>query len=395
VDSFSLIGKASAQKLAEGILGILPDINNGLVKTLEIMAIALPGVMGPVSLAAKAADVALEGLRGSMGGMKEDVEAQKEELTTSYNNFAANAKKSFSEIPEDFKTNLESVPPLFDGITAQQNKVADIEAEIATRVAATNDQRAATTAQTETELAKRQELRAAAEAASAAESANAIELIKLETALNAAKAAGNEELVKSLEATKQDLESKKEIAKLTEEYKTKLGINADEAARLATNFVNAKNAISGYASWVDYIEGKKPEEVPKKLSQKTREARLEIEAYGKYIGEDLKRVSFPDIAKKLGIKTMGTTGAEQIDEILSYVKDKLPKSKYSVVDEAASKKAVEATAGEVKKTLSQAVDYSINTGEGGKTLLAIETLVGTIRGYVDEIRNKLPIQALA
>jgi hypothetical protein len=49
-------------------------------------------------------------------------------------------------------------------------------------------------------------------------------------------------LVKTLESEKQQLEGQQEIAKLTEEYKTKLGVNADEAARLATGFVNAKNA---------------------------------------------------------------------------------------------------------------------------------------------------------
>jgi hypothetical protein len=51
-------------------------------------------------------------------------------------------------------------------------------------------------------------------------------------------------LVKTLESEKQQLEGQQEIAKLTEEYKTKLGVNADEAARLATGFVNAKNAAA-------------------------------------------------------------------------------------------------------------------------------------------------------
>jgi hypothetical protein len=144
-----------------------------------------------------------------------------------------------------FKQNLSEANTEFFNTGEQAQKVADIEAEIATRVAATNDQRAATTAQTEAELAKRQELRAAAEAAAATEQSNAVALVELETAINAAKAEGNEELVKTLESEKQQLEGQQEIAKLTEDYKTKLGVNADEAARLANNFVAAKNAAAG------------------------------------------------------------------------------------------------------------------------------------------------------
>jgi hypothetical protein len=244
VDSFALIGKASAQKLAEGILNILPDINNGLLKTLEITAIALPGLVGPVSLAAKAADVALEALRGSMEGMKEDVKAQKEELTTSYNNFAANAKKSFSEIPEDFKTNLQSVPPLFDGITAQQNKVAELEKEVAAKVAETNTEREKTNEKLEKEKSRRAEIAAQAAANADKERQNSLQLVTLETEINEAKSAGNDESVKALEAEKKRLEDQKEIAKLTKEFLPLVNGNATAAARLATNFVNAKNAAA-------------------------------------------------------------------------------------------------------------------------------------------------------
>jgi hypothetical protein len=346
VDSFALIGKASAQKLGEGILGILPDINNGLLKTLEIMAIALPGVMGPISLAAKAADVALEGLRGSMGGMKEDVEAQKEELTTIYNKFAANAKKSFSEIPEDFKTNLQSVPPLFDGITAQQNKVAELEKEVAAKVVETNAERAKSTEQLEKEKEERAKIRAKAEEDAAKEKANAVELIELETQINTAKAAGNEELAKLLENEKKRLENEQEIKKLTEEYKPLVGDNADEAARLATNFVNAKDAAAGvavdkttvteakkeaaeaataaksFATWLDYIKGVDPSAPVKSLKEQTADARKEITAFGEYIGTDLKNKSFPDVARELGIKNLGDTGTEQMNQILAHIASK-------------------------------------------------------------------------
>ena len=143
-----------------------------------------------------------------------------------------------------FKENLSEANTEFFNTSEQAQKVADIEAEIATRVAATNEQRAATTAQTEAELAKRAEIRAEAEAAAATERANAAALVELETAINEAKAAGNEELVKTLESEKKKLENEKEIAKLTAEYLPLVGNNATEAGRLATNMVNAKNAAA-------------------------------------------------------------------------------------------------------------------------------------------------------
>jgi hypothetical protein len=69
-------------------------------------------------------------------------------------------------------------------------------------------------------------------------------LVELETDINEAKASGNLELVKTLESQKKEIENKQEIKKLTEEYQKTLGVNADEAARLATNFVEAKDAAA-------------------------------------------------------------------------------------------------------------------------------------------------------
>jgi hypothetical protein len=143
-----------------------------------------------------------------------------------------------------FKENLSEANTEFFNTGEQAQKVADIEAEIATRVGATNAERANTTEQLEKEKEARAEIAAKAAEDAEKEKANAVALVELETAINAAKASGNEQLVKTLESEKQQLEGQQEIAKLTEEYKTKLGVNADEAARLATNFVNAKNAAA-------------------------------------------------------------------------------------------------------------------------------------------------------
>lgn len=178
--------------------------------------------------------------------------------------------KAGEALPKSFEENYAKVPPLFDNLTEQQAKVAALEAEIAAAVAGSNAERGKglvtikdyeteierlkslgneadkeNIAHLESQLEKLKEKKAIkdqAAAAAAQEQAAAVQLIKLETQINAAKATGNEELQKSLEAQKKELENKAEIAKLTEEYQTKLGLNADEAARLAKNFVNAKSA---------------------------------------------------------------------------------------------------------------------------------------------------------
>lgn len=143
-----------------------------------------------------------------------------------------------------FRENLSEANTEFFNTSEQAQKVADIEAEISTRVAATNAERANTTAQLEKEKEERAKIKADAEAAAATERANAVALIEYETAINEAKAAGNEELVKTLESEKKRLEDQKEIAKLTAEYTPLVGGNAKEAERLATNMVNAKNAAA-------------------------------------------------------------------------------------------------------------------------------------------------------
>jgi hypothetical protein len=144
-----------------------------------------------------------------------------------------------------FKENLAEANTEFFNTSEQAQKVADIEAEIATRVGATNAERANTTEQLEKEKEARAEIAAKAAEDAEKEKANAVALVELETAINTAKASGNEELVKSLEAQKQKLDNEKEIAKLTAEYLPLVGNNAKEAERLATNMVNAKNAAAG------------------------------------------------------------------------------------------------------------------------------------------------------
>jgi hypothetical protein len=231
--------------------------------------------------------------------------------------------------------------------TGEQAKVVkDLQDKITAATAATTAERATQAEQSEAELAARQALKDQQAAADAQAKADKTAIIELETQLNAAKAAGNTELVASLE---KDLERKKateEIAKLTDDYVKTLGVTKDEAGVLATNFVNAKNAAAAvkvdkttvseakaeatkaaeaaksFATWLDYIKGVDPSAPVKSLKEKTADARKEITAFGEYIGTDLKNKSFPDIARKLGIKDLGDTGSEQMQQILDYIASK-------------------------------------------------------------------------
>jgi len=143
-----------------------------------------------------------------------------------------------------FSLHVESANKgLFD-TSDQVKKIAELEKEVAANVEATNAERAKSTEQLEKEKEERAKIRAEAEAAAEVEKANALALVEYETAINEAKATGNEELAKLLEGEKKKIENQQEIAKLTEEYQSKLKLNADEAGRLATNFVNAKSAAA-------------------------------------------------------------------------------------------------------------------------------------------------------
>ena len=174
-----------------------------------------------------------------------------------------------------FQDNLAASNTEFFKTSDQAAKVAALEADISAKVgeqttarAATNEQLtltgtaaeklvqleqaiAAAQAAGNTELATKLERtgellakEAQAEAQANASKETKREIVALETELNLAKAAGNEEAVKALEKEIETKKAKEEIKKLTEDYINNLGVDADEAGRLATNFVNAKNAAA-------------------------------------------------------------------------------------------------------------------------------------------------------
>ena len=289
-----------------------------------------------------------------------------------------NAGKAF---PDTFEKNYAKVPPLFDGIAAQQAKVAELEGQVTAATAATTTERATQAAQTEDELKKRQALKDQQAAADALAKADKTAIIELETQLNAAKAAGNIELATALEKQLEQKKATQEITKLTAEYEKNLGLSNKEAGVLATNFVNAKNAAAGvkvdkttvseakaeaskaaeaaksFATWLDYIKGVDPSAPVKSLKEKTADARKEITAFGEYIGTDLKNKSFPDIARELGIKDLATTGTEQMNQILSHIEGKRGElTGIQPIDEKGGETAV----GNISQTIKEKIG-SINS----------------------------------
>jgi hypothetical protein len=415
LDGFDLLGA----RIAETIQTKLADALSGNFLT--------QGISDNLRVAAEESKLAADKISESMTGAGGRIAEQ-----------FVNAGKA---LPDSFSENYAKIPPLFADLGAQQNKVAELEGKITAATAATTAERAKQSEQTEKELAKRQEEKDKQAAADAQAKTDKTALIELETQLNAARAAGNTELVASLEKQLEQKKATEEIAKLTAEYEKNLGVSNKEAAILATNFVNAKNAAAAvkvdkttvseakaeaskaaaaaksFATWLDYIKGVDPSAPVKSLKEKTAEARKEITAFGEYIGKDLKNKSFPDIARELGVKTLGTTGKEQMEEILKYISSKRGElTGIQPIDEKGGKNSLQNIQAEIiklgstqqtlnldasksiegiKSKLKENIDLAITTGEGTKILGDLKSLLGDIKGTMTTLSNKLPVPALA
>jgi hypothetical protein len=231
----------------------------------------------------------------------------------------------------------------------------------------------------------------------------------LQLQINEALATGNTEKAK-------ELEYQRELTKLTEKIMQDTGMTKESAREFAEKLLASKDAAeqaaekvkkikdgvgdanneSGkFKSFVEYIKEQNLGESIKPLSEKTRDARKEIEAFGQYIGKDLRQMSFPDIADELNINTIGMTGSEQIDAIMSHIKSQLPDAKINPVDETESKKSVDDVAGYMKDEFKTNADLGFATGDGQKILSGISTLVSDLKGIVQSLSDKLPMQALA
>lgn len=431
---------------------------------------------------------ALADFANSIGrlGMEEKFRYQAETAQRSYES-AFGAISTLSELAaEDIGTNLAGAADLFSlhvesankglfDTSDQVKKIAELEKEIAAKVAETNAARVETNSNLEltgstaeqlltvenalaeaiangnTELATKLERTKSILETKAEEEKKASELLEnnrelvaIETQINQAKAAGNEELVKSLESSKQDLESKKEIAKLTEEYQKTLQLEADEAGRLATNFVNAKNAAGGvsvnsssikaakeeaqaaakaaesFSSWLGFIKDQETPKGIRGLANDSKAAKEEIAAFGDYIGVDLKNKSFPDIARKLGIYDVSKSGQEQIQSILDYVDGQRKNLLVQPIDEAGANTSLAKIQTRLKETLAGQktditldastsiatiktqigdlkgeVDLALSSSKGAEHLSTISGIMGDLKTLITTLTNKLPAPALA
>lgn len=413
--AFNLLGMKAASAIAESFASALPD--NALFGSLKQS-------MQDFAATTKEESAML------WGAMYHDVGSLKTQL-----------ESAGAALPKSFQENYDKIPPLFANMTEQQQAVAAVEAQIAEQVKITTAERANQSAQTEAELAARQALKDQQAAADAQAKADKVELITLETQINEAISAGNTELAKSLEKELETKKTKEEIAKLTKEYVKNLGVSEEEAGKLATNFVNAKyaaaeinvnttsltnaknetgeaaKAAKSFATWLDYINGVDPTEPVKSLKERTKEARKEIEAFGNYIGIDLKNLSYPDIIKKLKIDSIATTGSGQLQEIMDYIDEQRGELLgLNPVDESGSKKSVDSiktkideslggkqtitfdateSISSIKEQLKESIDLALSSSKGSEFLGEIRGFVETIKDLVQKIEPKLPMQALA
>jgi hypothetical protein len=321
--------------------------------------------------------------------------------------------------PEKFKENLTSAGSLFPGLQEQAAALAAKQEEVATAAAKHPSAIDAATNSVQ-KLLEEEQKKLAAEIASAEAKGKAaektFEQIENEIALNNAIANGNAEEVKRLQEKQKQVEAAQkakdieaEIPSIIQDIIDKTGTSEEEARKLAEQLVASRIAaadvesetedtsenLKAANSFVELLQNQGTPDVVKSLSQKTKDARDEIEAFGDYIGEDLDRMSFPDIAKKLGIDTMGMTGSEQIDAIMSHIKSQLPNAKINPVDESESKKSVDNVAGYLKDEFKSNADLGFATGEGQKILSGISTLVSDLKTIVQSLSDKLPMQALA
>jgi len=297
------------------------------------------------------------------------------------------------------------------------------------------------------------------------------EELAFELAMAEAKGTGNKEEIEALTKKKEWLDAwQKAIAS---------GMGEDQAEAFANNLLaaktnadnikvpaftsskqDAKEIETSLGNSKSFLEAMGKIEKVKAIEEtklSAKEARAEIEAFGNYMNVDLKGMSFPDIAKKLGVDKMGEAGSDQIKTIMDFVynsKDKLSvnpidSDKFNTAwqgirdtitgtkpiidvkaDTTDASDAITSAVGSINSNITTQTDdnniqstratieqgvagipltftvdpeqikKSIGTidvggGAGGGVLSSIETLVSTIQGYVETIKDRLPMTALA
>jgi len=352
----------------------------------------------------------LEEISGSWGGVNEQILGGKNLLSESYN------------LADSMTGKIEEQTAGFGGVNEQLTTSKDLASLIDTTYGKHAEKLAEIQAKQDALAAKETERKEKLR-----------EALDFELQINQAKAAGDTELVKTLENQKL---FNSELQKAIDS-----GMGEKEAAAFAQQMVNAKNAAASvqvntstvsaakaeaskaaeaaksFATWLDYIKGVDPSKPVKSLKEQTADARKEITAFGEYIGVDLKNKSFPDIARELGVKTLGTTGKEQMEEILKYISGQREKlTGIKPIDEKGSKTSIEAIQAKIKESLGKSqsitldasksiegiksklkenIDLAITTGEGTKILGDLKGLLGDIKSTMTTLSNKLPVPAIA
>jgi hypothetical protein len=265
---------------------------------------------------------------------------------------AEKAGESMGNIPENFKANMEGIPPLFTGIEEHQQEIDRLTESITTSqnaqtVAVDETSKAQAEAEQEArkyfdEYQKGQAKAAEVDAEKTTKQAEQNALKQQELAFQlefaTAQAAGDTEHMAALTAQKKWLEDyqKALAAGLGEEQAQNFATNMAIAAANSANikqydkdgnqlfYKAAENAsklneslasATGFAETLSKIEEIKAMD---KAANSAKAATEELKAMDKLLGTDLAKKSFPDLVKKLNIGKIGMTGEEQIRAVVTY-----------------------------------------------------------------------------
>jgi len=170
--------------------------------------------------------------------------------------------------------------------------------------------------------------------------------LAFELAMAEAKGTGNKEEIEALTKKKEWLDAwKKAIASGMGEEQAEAFANNLLAAKINADnikvpaFTSAKedaleieNALGNSKTFLEAMGKIEKAKAVEDAKLDAKAARDEIEAFGKYMDVDLKGMSFPDIAKKLGVDNLSLDGKEQLQEIIDFVEESKDKLAVNPID---------------------------------------------------------------
>jgi len=393
----------------------------------------------------------VEAIPGIGSGMAESISAGMRVVENEINNstnrinnliedgeLAGDLARAGKAFPESFKAAYDSTQPLL-AVEADMAKVDEMSRKYATDAGA----RAAELVFAEVDAAeqrrKSEQEKITALNEVAAKKQNEF---NLETQINEARAAGNTEEVKRLEGIK--------IYNKTLEDALKNNIGIEAATRAATAAQNAHMAaakdskkelmeIKNVGDLIAKIDAAQP---MRTFTEKSKDARKDLQDLKDFIGGDFSKMSVPDIAKKLGIDTTKKSAKELLDEIQAKM-DEIKKKPLKIdIDKKATKEQLaeiskdigkvnankkvgldaaaalsdvqskiaalgnspatvtldaSSSIGQIRSDLKTALEVDLKAagaGASNPTLDAIKTAVEIIKSLVEKIEPKLPTHAL-